>query len=60
MSEQIESGDHKADSSHEMSEDQEQFTKEDLQCRFYRNEWPETGELAVVEIIQVNEDGAYV
>ena len=24
------------------------FDKEDLQCRFYRNEWPETEELVAV------------
>ena len=30
------------------SEDQEAFSKEDLRCRFYRNEWPEVDELVVV------------
>jgi len=41
-------------------EDQEAFSKEDLQSRFYRNEWPEREDLVVVEIRDVNEDGAYV
>ena len=31
-----------------------------MQCRFYRAEWPEEGQLVVVEISTVNEDGAYV
>jgi hypothetical protein len=26
------------------------FDKEDLQCRFYRDEWPSTEELVVVDI----------
>jgi len=34
--------------------------KENLNCRFYRNEWPELEDLVVVEIRDVNEDGAYV
>lgn len=34
--------------SNDNSEDQEAFSKEDLQCRFYRNEWPEIDELVVV------------
>ena len=34
--------------------------KQNLNCRFYRNEWPELGDLVVVEIRDVNEDGAYV
>jgi translation initiation factor 2 subunit 1 len=42
------------------SENEEAFGKEDLQCRFYRNEWPEKDELVVVEIITVNEGEAYV
>jgi len=31
-----------------------------LQCRFYRNEWPETEELVAVQINDVTDDGAYV
>ena len=31
----------------------EEFEKEDLQCRFYRNEWPEVDELLVVSIILI-------
>ena len=38
----------------------ELYNKEELQCRFYRDEWPEVGDLVVVEIDTVNEDGAYV
>ena len=38
-----------ADSS--MGEDQEAFSKEDLRCRFYRNEWPEIDEVVVVSVI---------
>lgn len=41
-------------------EAQDAFNKEDLKCRFYRNEWPEKEELVVVEISNVTEDGAYV
>jgi hypothetical protein len=29
-------------------QDEEGFDKEDLQCRFYREEWPSTEELVVV------------
>ena len=29
-------------------------------CRFYRNEWPEPGELVMVEITKVSEEDAYV
>ena len=36
------------------------FDKEDLQCRFYRNEWPNTEELVVVDINDVQETGAYL
>ena len=36
------------------------FSKDELQCRFYRNEWPEKDELVMVQIIEVNEDEAYV
>ena len=36
------------------------FAKEEMQCRFYRNEWPEKEELVMVMIRDVNEDGAYV
>jgi len=32
----------------DLSEDQEAFSKEDLKCRFYRNEWPEIDEIVVV------------
>lgn len=28
--------------------DSEAFSKDDLQCRFYRNEWPEKDELVMV------------
>ena len=42
------------------SETDDAFGKEDLQCRFYRNEWPEKDELVTVLIRDVNEDGAYV
>lgn len=42
------------------SDQNETFNKEDLNCRFYRNEWPEPGELVMVEISNVNEEGAYV
>lgn len=42
------------------SETDDAFGKEDLQCRFYRNEWPEKDELVMVNIRDVNEDGAYV
>jgi len=38
--------------------DEAAFHKEE--CRFYRNEWPEKDELVIVEIQNVNEDGAYV
>mmetsp|Transcript_8659 Transcript_8659/g.14676 ORF Transcript_8659/g.14676 Transcript_8659/m.14676 type:complete len:153 (-) Transcript_8659:711-1169(-) len=44
----------------DQSETDEQLTQEDFQSRFYRNELPETGELVVVEIFQVNESEAYV
>ena len=27
---------------------------------FYRNEWPEVGEIVAVEVIDVNDDGAYL
>lgn len=36
------------------------FGKEEMQCRYYRNEWPEKDELVMVLIRDVNEDGAYV
>lgn len=42
------------------NEEEDNYNKEELHCRFYRNEWPEEGELVVVEISTVNEDGAYV
>ena len=42
------------------SETEDGFDREDLQCRFYRNEWPEKDELVMVLIRDVNEDGAYV
>jgi len=38
----------------------EDFDKEDLQCRFYREEWPSTEELVVVDINDVQETGAYL
>lgn len=31
-------------------ENEEGFDKEDLQCRFYREEWPSTEELVVVSL----------
>lgn len=39
----------------ENQEDEETtgFDKEDLQCRFYRNEWPETEELVAVSIFYI-------
>jgi len=36
------------------------FNKEELNGRFYRNEWPEKEELVMVMIRDVNDDGAYV
>lgn len=36
------------------------ISRPELQCRFYRNEWPEKDELVMVMIRDVNEDGAYV
>lgn len=51
--------DEESDQSYE-SEQNEAFHKEDLHSRFYRNEWPEKGELVMVEISNVNEEGAYV
>jgi translation initiation factor 2 subunit 1 len=42
------------------SQEGNEFDKEDLQCRFYRQEWPSTEDLVVVEIGVVNEEGAYV
>lgn len=36
------------DSSGNVSDGQDAFNKEDLQCRYYRNEWPEQSELVVV------------
>ena len=41
-------------------EDEENYNKEELMCRFYRREWPEKDELVVVEIYDVTEDSAYV
>lgn len=32
------------------AEENEEFGKEDLQCRFYRNEWPEVNEVVVVSL----------
>lgn len=52
-------GDDESDQSYE-SEQNEAFHKEDLHCRYFRNEWPEKGELVMVEISNVNEEGAYV
>ena len=37
------------------------FTNEDLNCRFYRNELPKRDELVMVEIVKINNnEGAYV
>ena len=44
----------------EDTEENREFNKEDYECRFHRNEWPEINELVVVEITNVNDDGAYV
>ena len=53
--EQIESGEPVNDAmSNVESEGQEAFNKEDLQCRFYRNEWPEIDELVVVSTLSSN------
>jgi hypothetical protein len=42
-------------------EEYNDFSKDDeLQCRFYRADWPEKEELVMVLIRDVNEDGAYV
>jgi hypothetical protein len=35
-------------SSYADQDNEEGFDKEDLQCRFYREEWPSTEELVVV------------
>ena len=37
-----------------MGEDQEVFSKEDLRCRFYRNEWPEIDEIVVVSALNLD------
>jgi hypothetical protein len=37
-----------AGSSYADQDNEEGFDKEDLQCRFYREEWPSTEELVVV------------
>jgi translation initiation factor 2 subunit 1 len=42
------------------SDDEEALTNEDFQCRFYRNEIPENGEIVVVEINSVDDTGGYV
>lgn len=34
------------------SQEQEQLQKEDLNCRFYENEYPEVDELVMVSLIQ--------
>jgi translation initiation factor 2 subunit 1 len=41
-------------------DDAEEVDGDDLKCRFYRNEWPERDDLVIVEIVNVNEHGAYV
>lgn len=32
----------------ESTEENTEFTTEDMQCRFYRNEWPDVNDLVVV------------
>jgi translation initiation factor 2 subunit 1 len=59
MEDQIEEK-HQDVEENESSSEQEGFNKEDLHCRFYRNEWPERQELVMVKICNVNEEGAYV
>ena len=49
-----------ADGNGENDDEVNEFNKEELNCRFYRNEWPEKEELVMVMIRDVNEDGAYV
>ena len=36
------------------------FNTDNLQSRFYRDQWPSVGDLVVVEIQSVNQEGAYV
>ena len=45
-----------SDQDAENQEDEEStgFDNEDLQCRFYRNEWPETEELVAVSYYWTN------
>ena len=44
----------------EESEPDQGFDSEDLRCRFYRNQFPEKGDLVIVEIMRINPEGAYV
>jgi hypothetical protein len=46
-----------SDQDAENQEDEEStgFDNEDLQCRFYRNEWPETEELVAVSYYWTNQ-----
>jgi len=44
----------------EQDSEPEAFGKDELNCRFYGNEFPEVEDLVMVEISTVNEDGAYV
>ena len=51
----------KKDSNSVGDESEEQtFSSDDLKSRFYRNEWPKVGDLVIVEIMSVNNEGAYV
>ena len=43
----------------EESEDQA-FDSEDLKCRYYREPYPDKGDLVMVEIMRINPEGAYV
>lgn len=42
------------------SESDTAFNTDQLESRFYRDQWPKVGDLVVVEIMQVNQEGAYV
>ena len=53
-------GDNNINDDNEDGDEDQGFQKEELQSRFYRNEWPEKDELVMVMIRDVNEDGAYV
>lgn len=41
-------------------EEDDHFNNENLQCRFYRKDFPEENDLVVTQIIKVHENGAYV